>query len=206
MMNIKMKKKYAVIIICSIIFVMLIRLFVVFGLFLLLFSNSDIEVNTDINKYNDYMGNSAYEEYRDKWGMNEEIFPRIIKHNMYILDYKMIYYNPWDAEYLSYLVVDYNKDDYNKEIDRLRNYNSTEYLGYYGAEGFDKYILIAMEADSYNGFVYALTDGKNKIIYVELIFCNYQYDFDYNEYIDSDYLPVGFDASSNNKYQKLMQE
>ena len=195
-----MKKKYIVIIICSIIFIIFVRLFFVFGLFYLLFSNSSIKVNTDISKYNDYIGNTAYEEYKDKWGMNEEIFPKRITENLDVLDYKMVYYNPWDAEYLSYLVVDYEEKDYIREIERLRGYESTTYLGYYGARGFDKYALIAMEADSYNGFVYAITDGISKIIYVELIFCNYQYDFDYREYIDKDYLPVGFNAMGNNLY------
>ena len=197
-----MKKKYIVIIICSITFIIILRLLAIFSFFYLIFSNSSIEVNTDINKYNNYIGDTAYKEYFDKWGMNEEIFPSIIKSNMNVLDYKMVYYNPWDAQYLSYLVVEYNEEDYIKKIERLRGYDSTKYLGYYGALGFDKYALIAMEADSYNGFVYALTDGKSRVIYVELIFCNYQYDFDYREYIDSDYLPIGFDAGENNNYQK----
>ena len=201
-MNISMKKKCIVIVLCSIIFIILIRLLLIFGFFYLFFSDSSIEVNTDINKYNNYIGDTAYKEYFDKWGMNEEIFPSIIKSNMNVLDYKMVYYNPWDAQYLSYLVVEYNEEDYIKEIERLRGYDSTRYLGYYGVDGFDKYALIAMEADSYNGFIYALTDGKSKVIYVELIFCNYQYDFDYSEYIDNDYLPIGLDARENNKYQK----
>lgn len=197
-----MKKKYIVIIVCIVLAVMLLRLLLVFSMFCLIFSGADIEINTDIEKYNDYIGNTAYLEYNDKWGMNEEIFPYQIKENMNVIDYKMVYYNPWDSEYLSYLVVDYNREDYIKEIQRLKKYHSTKYKGYYGVEGFDKYTLVAMEADSYNGFVYALTDGKSRVIYVELIFCNYQYDFNYQEYINKDYLPVGFDATSNNKYQK----
>lgn len=199
-----MKKKYIVIILCSIAFIIIIRLLFIFGLFNLLFSNSEIEVNTDISKYNDYIGINAYEEYKDKWGMDEDIFPVNITSYMNVIDYKMVYYNPWDAQYLSYLVVDYNRNDYVKEIKRLKDYNSTNYIDYYGVRGFDKYALLAMQADSYHGFVYAITDGESKIIYVELIFCNYQYDFDYKEYIDNDYLPVGFDASTDNSYQKRM--
>lgn len=64
--------------------------------------------------------------------------------------------------------------------------------------------LLAMDSDSYQGFVYALTDGENQIIYVEIIFCNYFMDLDYEKYIDADYLPVGFDATSNNPYRKKM--
>ena len=183
--------------------VVVIRILFVVGAVYLIISSSEVEVNADINKYNDYIGDSAKEEYRNKWGMDESIFPKKIKDINDVVDYKMVYYNPWDAEYLSYLIMDYNDKEYSKELDRLRNYSSTKYKGYYGVSGFDKYSLLAMEADSYNGFVYAITDGERRIIYVELIFCNYQYDFDYEEYINSEYLPVGFDAKENNKYQKI---
>jgi len=161
-----------------------------------------VEVNNDISKYNEYIGKTAKEEYRTKWGMDETIFPKEINEGMDIIDYKMVYYNPWDAQFLSYIVVDYNDEDYNEEVRRLKTYNSTEYVGYYGVTGFSKYELLAMYADSYNGFIYAITDGKNRIIYVELIFCNYFYDLKYEEYIPIDYLPDGFDASDNNKYMK----
>lgn len=172
----------------------------VLGLMYLISVNADVEINTDINKYNEYIGPNAKDEYRDKWGMDESIFPRIITANMNVIDYKMVYYNPWDAQYLSYLVVQYNEEDFKEEINRLKRYNSTDYLGYYSVTGFSKYNLLAMNADSYQGFVYALTDNENKIIYVELIFCNYFYDLDYKNYINEDYLPDGFDATLNNAY------
>ena len=92
---------------------------------------------------------------------------------MTIADYKMVYYNPWDAQYLGYLVVDYSNEDYLKESERLKSYQSTDYIGYYSVEEETTYDLLAINADSYNGFVYALTDGKNRIIYAEQIFCNY---------------------------------
>ena len=113
------------------------------------------QINNDINKYNQYMGENAKEEYKDKWGMDEEIFPKYITDNMHVSDYKMVYYNPWDAQYLSYLIVDYNRDDYEKEVNRLNQYNSTNYIGYYGVTGFTKYKLLAMYADPNYGFVYA---------------------------------------------------
>lgn len=175
-----------------------------FAMLLLIFGAvfAKIDVNEDINKYKDFIGEEAKEEYRTKWGMDETIFPNKITDNMDIVDYKMVYYNPWDAQFLSYIVVEYNEQDYNKETQRLKEYNSTEYIGYYGVTGFSKYELLAMYADSYNGFVYAITNGKNRIIYVELIFCNYFYDLKYEEYIPTEYLPDGFDASENNKYMK----
>ena len=162
-----------------------------------------VEVYNDINNYNDFIGIEAKDGYRNKWGMDESIFPQSIMPNMKVLDYKMVYYNPWDAQYLSYLVVDYNKEDYENEVKRLKDYNSTDYIGYYGVTGFSNYTLLAMYADEYQGFVYAITDNESRIIYVELIFCNYFYDLDYEKYIDIEYLPDGFNAKLDNEYQKM---
>ena len=201
-----MKKKYIIILISALIFIILARILLISGLLYLAFSSSEIKINNDINKYNNYIGEKAKEEYQNKWGIDESIFPKKINNINEVEDYKMVYYNPWDAQYLSYLVVNYNDYEYQNEIERLQKYESTKYLGYYGVRGFDKYALLAMEADSYNGFVYAITDGNNKIIYVELIFCNYQFDFDYENYINKDYLPVGFNAKENNPYQIIHQK
>lgn len=178
---------------------------IIMGIFYLLSESAEIEVNTDISKYQDFIGKNAVEEYRNKWGMDESIFPQEITEQMTVKDYKMVYYNPWDAQYLSYLVVQYDADNYEDEVERLMAYPSTEYIGYYGAEGFDdEYELLAMCADSYQGFVYALTDGQDTIIYVEIIFCNYFMDIDYKEYISEKFLPIGFDATSNNPYEQKM--
>lgn len=186
----------------------LVRLLMIGGLLGFLALDSAVtkpEEDTDITNYSQYMGESAEDKYRNKWGMDERIFPAEITSDMNVLDYKMVYYNPWDAQYLSYLVVGYDKDAYELEADRLRDCGVEDYTGYYGAEGFsEKYELLAMNADSYQGFVYALTDGDSRIIYVEIIFCNYFMDLDYEEYIDIDYLPIGFDASKDNPYQKKM--
>ena len=187
----------------------LIRDFIAFILIIFLFLGgifTEPEINTDINLYNDYIGENAKEEYKSKWEMNEEIFPKNITKNMNVIDYKMVYYNPWDAQFLSYLVVNYNKEDYENEVNRLKSYSSTDYIGYYSVTGFTKYNLLAMEADPYYGFIYAITDGKERIIYVELIFCNYFYDLEYEKYINTDYLPDGFDASIDNSYEKRMMD
>jgi hypothetical protein len=86
-------------------------------------------------------------------------------------------------------------------VERLSNYKSTEYIGYYSVVEEKTYDLLAVNADSYQGFVYALTDGNGRIIYGEQIFCNYFMDLDYNEYIPTDYLLDGFNAKNNNPYQ-----
>lgn len=159
--------------------------------------------DTDVSHYSWYMGENAKENYAVKWGMDESIFPKEITSDMQVTDYKMVYYDPWDAQYLSYLVVEYSDEEYQAEVERLKSYKSKKYIGYYGAKGFrEGYHLLAMEADSYQGFVYALETEENKIIYVELIFCNYFMDLDYKRMIPNEYLPVGFDATGDNSYRK----
>lgn len=198
--------KTAIITAAVVLLAVAIRLIAVGGLVAFLAIDSqkaEIYEDTDVSHYLQYMGESAEEEYADKWNMKEEIFPEKITDEMQVTDYKMVYYNPWDAQYLSYLVVEYEEEAYNAEIERLENYASTEYLGNYGAEGFlEDYRLLAMEADPYYGFVYALETGDRQIVYVELIFCNYFMDLDYEEMIPKEYLPKGFDAAKDNPYRK----
>lgn len=177
------------------------------GVFMLVTSSvtAEVEENTDISRYENFIGENADEKYRDKWGMNEEILPKEISGGMSVADYKSVYYNPWDAQYLTLLVIDYDDAHFADELKRLENFDSTDYIGYYGVTGFSgKYRLAAMYADSYQGFVYALTDDNGRIIYVEMIFCNYFMDLDYNEYIPKEYLPDGFDATMDNPYENKM--
>lgn len=181
----------------------------IFGLLIADSSMASVEEYTDVAYYEDYMGENAEEEFVNKWGMDETIFPEEITTDMNVLEYKMVYYNPWDAQYLSYLTVEYDEADYEVEKSRLENYDSTDYIGNYGVTGFaEEDNPIAMYADDYQGFVYAIrTPGReNTITYVELIFCNYYMDLDYTQYIPMEYLPEGFDATSDNEYQKNMME
>ena len=206
--GIKMKNKViTVLAITAAAFVILLTQFGPIGLLMWDSFNAKVEEYSDIDEYNRFMGENADEEHRDKWGMDESIFPVSITEDMNVQDYKMVYYNPWDAQYLSYLVVQYDEKQYEAETTRLREYASTDYEGIYGATGFDeKYELLAMYADDYQGFVYALTDKQDTIIYVELIFCNYFFDLDYQKYIKEEYLPIGFDATLNNPYEEKMRE
>ena len=159
-------------------------------------------IDSDISHYSQYMGKNAEKPYQNKMDMDESIFPEKITADMNVLDYKMVYYNPRDPQYLSYLVVEYDDAAYDKEISRLKDCLFEEYVGYYGAEGFpEQYELLAMNSDSYYGFIYALTGGDKQIIYVEILFCNYFMDLDYTKYIDTNYLPIGFDATGDNPYR-----
>ncbi len=202
------KTKIVLLIVTGILVLLFIRFILAgigMGLLIWDYTNEEIMEDTDVSHYLNYMGSDADEEYRNKWGMDETIFPAEITDEMMVKDYKMVYYNPWDAQYLSYLVVDYDEKNYEAEVKRLQSYDSTEYKGYYGASGFDEqYELLAMYADDYQGFVYALTNKENQIIYVEIIFCNYFMDIDYEKYIDNSYLPIGFDATDGNAYGKRM--
>lgn len=205
----KSKLKTILAIVGLILIALILRFVVVGGGLLALLSwayeQSEIEENTDISLYNQFMGENANEEYRSKCGMDESIFPESITEDMSVQDYKMVYYNPWDPQYLSYLVVEYDEEEYQTEVKRLKQYPSEDYIGIYSVTGFDeKYELLAMNSDQYYGFVYAITDNENTIIYVELIFCNYFMDLEYNDYIKKEYLPVGFDATLDNPYEKKM--
>ena len=122
---------------------------------------------------------------------------------MQIDEYQMTYYNPWDTQHLGYLTVTYEPEDFAKETERLGKIGCTEYLGYYGVTGFAaEYELLAMDADSYEGFAYAICTGKNRITYVVIRFCNYFLDLETEQYIPKKYLPTGFDASKDNEYKK----
>lgn len=206
----KLGIKTAVVMAVIILAVGAVRVFLLGGAFAFLAwdsANAEIFEDTDVSHYSLYMGENAQEEYVRKWDMDESIFPEEITDKMHVTDYKMVYYNPWDAQFLSYLVVEYDEEAYNAEVERLKGYDSTEYTGYYGAEGFPEgCTLLAMEADSYHGFVYALEIGDRQIVYVELIFCNYFMDLDYKSMIPEEYLPVGFDAGKDNPYRERMLE
>ena len=181
----------------------------VVGLVLLDGALARVKVDTDPSHYSMYMGENAEQEYRTKWGMDESIFPDVLTDGMEVLDYKMVYYNPWDSQFLSYLTVTYSPDDYAAELDRLEDCGDAPYLGIYGVTGFaGEDDPIAIYSDDYNGFVYAIhtPDKENTITYVELIFCNYFYDLKYEKYIPHEYLPLGFDAHPNNPYKKKMEK
>lgn len=159
------------------------------------------EVCVDIARYEQLRsGPNAAEDYQERWGMDESIWPQKITADMDVKDYKMVYYNPWDAQYLGYLVVEYPKEQYDAEVKRLKDYKSTEYKGYYGVTGEEDYNLLAINADPYYGFIYAMTDDKNTIIYAEQVFCNYFMDLKYEKYMPKEYFLDSFNAKSDNPY------
>lgn len=184
-----------------------------FGVLALDSALSKVEVCEDIAVYENYIGSNADEQYRNKWGMEDyKIFPKTINDDMNVIDFKFVYYNPWDAQYVSYLTVEYNTEEaYKNEVERLRGQRQEKYVGYYSVTGEpDGYDLLAMDSDSYQGFVYAITPEANgettRITYVEIIFCNYFLDLDIHKYLPEEYLLEGFDATADNPYEKKMMK
>ena len=169
------KKKILIGVVIAAAAVVIIRVIATIGLIGVLFAGSITskpEVYDQIDHYTEYMSfsNDNADSIWNKWGMDESIWPRKINDVSNVIDYKMVYYNPWDAQYLGYLVIDYTDGDYAAEAARLKEYSSTDYIGYYSVVEEKTYELLAVNADKYNGFVYALTDGNNRIIYAEEIY------------------------------------
>lgn len=172
-----------------------------------------MEVTTNIAHYGQVFGESVKEDYRNKCGMDDSIFPAEITEDMQVQDFQMVYNQAGGYAYLGYLIVQYEEEAYEKELLRLKSYNPKwgrppraenqnkshvydeliDYVGIYGAEGFrEEFELMNINAGE-NGFVYALADDKNQIIYVELIFSEGHCSIDYEEYIDTKFLPIGLE-------------
>lgn len=163
-------------------------------------------VVTDIAQYSECIGTSANEEY----GINPEeqllydVFPEEINGDTKNFEY--IYYNPFDPQYVSYLTVEYDDEEYAAEMERLGELGINEdYTKYYSVtgepEGFN---LAAMRADYYYGFGYALIpeEENNTVTYVGIHFCNYFLDLDIDKYVPKEYLLEGFNAKMDNPYEK----
>lgn len=163
-------------------------------------------VVTDIGAYESYFGaggihrtrdTEAWKKTRESYLVLSDIFPEKLPDSAEAEDFYYEYYNPWDPCYLSYLVYHCNEDDYDAEAERLKQIPMPEDYLIYGALEFP-YPLLAVNT-SYYGYIYAMGDeAQRKIIYVELTFCNYFTDIDYENVIPVKYLPIGFDVKQNN--------
>jgi len=178
------------------------------GLMYCLSVSAQVEVYEDIENYNDYISSSD-----TKYGFCGErasLFPEEITEDMKVKDFRFVYYNPFDAQYLTYLTVEYDKEQYEAELARLSQFGVESYEGIYSVSGEPEgYDLVAMNSDSYEGFVYAMipenSAGNDRTVtYVGIIFCNYFLDLDINDYVPEEYLLSGFDASEGNPYRKKM--
>ncbi len=210
-----------IIVVVALLIYALFRLFLiclVVGFLILSVWFEKIEVYDDIENYDNYFNTTIYDEgdYQQFHQLDEEMFriyPETITSDMDPKDFLVVYYNPWDPQFVTDLVVDYTPADYAKEIARLKLIGvEEEYLDYYNVTGEPEgYDIIAMDADEYYGFVYAMIPegaaaDNTEITYVGIWFCNYFMDLDPGEYLPEEHMLEGLDVSDNNPYALRRRE
>jgi hypothetical protein len=127
---------------------------------------------TDVENYTNYIGVNSEEEYSDKWGMDESIFPEKITDSMKVDEFSFTYYNPWDAQYVGYLTVTYSQEEYETELERLYQKEHDQYKGLFNVSGEpENYSILAIDSDRDFGLVYAIKPDSEgtSITYVEVI-------------------------------------
>lgn len=130
------KKLKTILIIAAVILAAFVIMYVIpFALLWYSIVSAKVEVYDDIANYREYMTFDESVAKWTKWGMDESIWPEKITEDMNVADFRMVYYNPWDAQYLGYLVIDYPTKEYDAEVKRLNGYPSTDYIGYYSVKG-----------------------------------------------------------------------
>lgn len=158
----------------------------------------------DIQTYEEILGKSG--KYKENLIRYNDIFPDSLKAVQNVEEFTYVYYNLWDPNYFGYLVCGYSSEQFEEEVVRLKKLNSTEYKGIYGIEEFP-YELCAVYADSYYGVIYAIADSsEHKIVYVDLEFCNYFTDIQYEQELNKSYLPKGFNAKPRNETRKAFEQ
>lgn len=158
------------------------------------------KVDRNIANYEKYLSKNLGEYEYTKIGINEEIFPTNISSEIEVKDYVVAWHKPRfldGARWLMCLEVNYDKEMYDKEIERLKSKFRKDDLSVYDITGFQEpYSVVALETIKKNGLIYALTDGEEKIIYVEMI----SYDGSiygnlfYSLRIPKKYLPIGYNG------------
>ncbi len=179
-----------------------------------------VEVTNNIADYNTYIHNGKGNGGGYYMGSFEElgVFPEHIPEGVNVEEFQLMYYNPWDPQYITYMTIDY-EEGYDEEIARLKSIGVDNYEGIYSVNGEpDGYDLIAMDSDEYYGFVYAMipktgdlqkddagsVSENTRITYVGILFCNYSLDVDVHQYLSDSYILPGFDATDNNPYREEM--
>ncbi len=169
----------------------------------LVYGGSEPEVHVDVSEYARFAGPDAEEPYRiSSLDLNGAIFPASITEQMEVRDFRMVYYDPFDPQWLCYLTVTYPEAAYEREAERLAAFPRDDYEGVFSVTGFAAEPL-AISVDRTTGFLYAIpTPGQaNTITYVRIEFGNLFLDLDWTEYIPAPYLPEGFDASEDNPWR-----
>ncbi len=158
-----------------------------------LFKGSISEHVIEIDKYESVLGENG--KYKEHFYRYNDIFPDKIEEDWKVEEFCYSYFNLADPCYMGYLVLELDENAFVQESTRLKNLQSSENRYIYDTTGFH-YDALAIYADDYYGYIYALADYDNsQIIYVELQFCNGIMDINYYETIEEKHLPIGFDVS-----------
>ena len=171
---------------------------------------SPIKVTHDTADYNTYIHNVKPAGVSNEYSMGTrpmfDVFPQKIE--VPATEFQIMYYNPWDSQYICYMTLDYGSG-YEAEISRLKKIGVDDYKGIYTVTGEPEgYDIIAMDSDEYFGFVYAMipegsaAEGNTKITYCCIVFCNYALDVNVHKYMPDKYLLPGFDGSDHSPYRK----
>ena len=202
--------------IATIIVMALVTHFLVVGMFVVALAGASIltaqkQLITDTAQYNKYIHNGLTNASELGMGSDPifDVLPEKID-NVKTDEFQLLYYNPWDPQYMIYMTLDYG-DKYEEEMARLRNIGVEDYKDIYSVTdepmGYD---LVAMDSDVYYGFVYAMVpenaQGNTQITYVSVVFCTYAPDVDVKEYIPDKYLLKGLDVSDNSPYRESMMK
>ena len=162
-----------------------------------------VHLYEDVSEYGRFVGPDAEADFQiNSLDLNGAIFPRKLPADAEVPEFKMVYYNPWDAQWLCYLTVQYDGEAYAREAERLSAFPKDDYEGVFSVTGFAAEPL-AVTVDRTSGFLYAIpTPGRtDAVTYVRIEFGNLFLDLDWTEYIPAAYLPTGFDASEDNPWR-----
>ena len=161
-----------------------------------LLTEKEQKVYTSISDYEHIYGVEG--KYKDEMIGYNNIFPDSIPESADVKDFYFEHSTSWDDSYLGLLVYSCDTEDFEREYQRLKEIDSSENSLIYSATGFPEE-LCAVYADEDYGYIYALADkDNNQFIYVDIQFCNYFADINYEEIIPQQYLPYGFDAKEGN--------
>lgn len=189
-------------------FIWALRFIVPIGILIWESVTAKVAVIDDPQVYGGCIGENADYEFGRINSEIYKVFPASIEDVDAVKDFKYIYYNPFDPQYVSYLTIQYDDEAYEKEVERLSAIGIEEkYIGRYSVTGPPAgYKLLAMKSYSYEGFGYAMIkeNADNCITYVGIEFCNYFLDLDIHKYVPDEYLLEGFDATMGNPYEKKM--
>ena len=92
------------------------------------------EVVENLAQYEEILGQNG--RYKKNYVEYNDIFPDQLPESADVETFYYEYYNPWDANYLGYLVYTCDEDDFRTEYDRLHKIKSSALPLIYGATGF----------------------------------------------------------------------